>query len=66
MHGRKAGKFPAGMRKAKSRHDKDTTGVRVEIISLCMLTELLRFNTVPLSLLQFRMTIASVHMVRFS
>ena len=35
-----------GVRKAKSRHDMDTAGVRVEIISLCMFTELLRFDTV--------------------
>ena len=37
---------PTGVRKAKSRHDMDTAGVRVEIISLCMFTELLRFDTV--------------------
>ena len=41
----------------------DTAGVRVEIISI---TELLRFDTVPLSLLQFRLTIATVHMARFA
>ena len=57
--------FP-GMRKAKSRHDMDTAGVRVEIMSRCMLTEILRFDTVLLSLFQFRMTIASVHMARFA
>ena len=44
----------------------DTAEVRVEIISLCMLTELLRFDTVPLSHLQFKIVIAPVHMVRFS
>ena len=54
------------MRKAKSRHDMDTAGVRVEIMSRCMLTEILRFDTVLLSLFQFRMTIASVHMARFA
>ena len=28
------------MREAKSRHDMDTAGVKVEIISLCIFTEL--------------------------
>ena len=35
-----------GMGKAKSRHDMDTAGVRVEIISLCKSTDLLFIDTV--------------------
>ena len=35
-----------GVRKAKSRHDMDTAGVRVEIISLCKSTDLFSINTV--------------------
>ena len=34
------------MGKAKSRHDMDTAGVRVEIISLCKSTVLLFIDTV--------------------
>ena len=30
------------MREAKSRHDMDTTGVKIEIISLCIFTEFLK------------------------
>ena len=38
-----------GARKAKSRHDMDTAGLRVEIISLFMFTELLyKFNTIKI------------------
>ena len=36
----------AGMGKAKSRHDMNTAGVRVEIISLCKSTDLFSINTV--------------------
>ena len=36
----------AGMGKAKSRHDMDTAGVRVEIISLCKSTDLFFIKTV--------------------
>ena len=36
----------AGMGKAKSRHDMNTAGVRVEIISLCKSTDLFFINTV--------------------
>ena len=36
----------AGMGKAKSRHDMSTAGVRVEIISLCIFTDLFFVNTV--------------------
>ena len=41
----------------------NTAEVRVEIISLCMFTDLLRFDTVLLRLLQFKMATVSVHMV---
>ena len=36
----------AGMGKAKSRHDMNTAGVRVEIISLCKSADLFFINTV--------------------
>ena len=56
----------AGMGKAKSRHDIGTAGVREEIISLCIFTELQLIDTVFLRLLKLKMTIAFDHMVRFS
>ena len=54
------------MREAKSRRDMDTAGVRVEIISLCIFTELYLIDTVFFSFLKQRMAIAFDHMVRFS
>ena len=54
------------MREAKSRHDMDTAGVKVEIISLCIFTELYLIDTVFLRFLKQRMAIAFDHMVRFS
>ena len=53
------------MREAKSRHDMDTAGVKVEIISLCIFTDLLLIDSVLLRLLKQRMVIAFDHMVRF-
>ena len=38
------------MREAKSRHDMDTAGVSVEIISICIFTEFLLIDTVQLRL----------------
>ena len=54
------------MGKAKSRHGMDTAGVREEIISLCIFTELQLIDTVFLRLLKLKMTTAFGHMVRFS
>ena len=56
----------AGMGKAKSRHDMDTAGVRVEIISLCIFTELQLIDTVLLRILKLKMATAFDYMVRFS
>ena len=53
------------MGKAKSRHDMDTAGVRVEIISLCIFTELQLIDTVLLRLLKLKMATAFDYMVRF-
>ena len=55
-----------GVRKAKSRHDMDTAGLREEIISLCIFTELRLIDTAFLRLLKLKMTTAFDHMVRFS
>ena len=44
----------------------DTAGVRVEIISLCIFTELQLIDTVLLRLLKLKMATAFDHMVRFS
>ena len=54
------------MREAKSRHDMDTAGVKVEIISLCIFTDLLLIDSVLLRLLKQRMVIAFDHIARFS
>ena len=54
------------MGKAKSRHDMDTAGVREEIISLCILTELKLIVTVLLRLLKLKIATAFDYMVRFS
>ena len=54
------------MGKAKSRHDMDTAGVRDEIISLCIFTELQLIDTVLLRLLKLKMATAFDYMVRFS
>ena len=56
----------AGTGKAKSRHDMDTAGVREEIISLCILTELKLIVTVLLRLLKLKIATAFDYMVRFS
>ena len=44
----------------------DTAEVKVEIITLCILTELQLIDKVFLRLLKQRMAIAFDHMVRFS
>ena len=44
----------------------DTGGVREEIISLCILTELKLIDTVLLRLLKLKMATAFDYMVRFS
>ena len=54
------------MGKAKSRHDMDTAGVREEIKSLCILTELKLIDTVLLRLLKLKITTAFDYIVRFS
>ena len=54
------------MREAKSRHDMDTAGVKIEIISLCIFTEFQLIDTVFLRFLKQRMAIDFDHMVRFS
>ena len=54
------------MREAKSRHDMDTAGVKVEIISLCIFTELQLIDTVFLRLLKQRIAIVFDHMVGLS
>ena len=54
------------MRAAKSRNDMDTAGVKIEIISLCIFTELKLIDTVFLRLLKQQMAMAFDHMVRLS
>ena len=54
------------MGKAKSRHDMDTAGVREEIISLCILTELKLIDTVLLRLLKLKIATTFDNIVRFS
>ena len=53
------------MREAKSRRDIDTAGVKVEIVSLCIFTDLLLIDSVLLRLLKQRMVIAFDHIARF-